>query len=349
MQCQEGKIHMQKNHLLNLIKVLAVLMIINSHSDVLFPENLRLLATGGALGNGVFFILSGYFTSTKNYNWRKVLIRFCRLYIPVYTALVLDIFLNNYYLAGIYNFHSFFKVFIWPTPYWFVSASFVSYLLLEIIKRYINKKNCFIWLTLISAIYAVCYIWGLPNKHTFIIEEGSIFGWNIQFKCIYGFLLYVIGFFIKKYNLSIQKLKAVSLTIASFILFCVIKIFIQKGLFPMHFQFVTQLCVISFSIGVLISGIEYEYQYRKCNRKILNLFDSISRVSLEAYVFQMLFIPIFASKAHVAFPVNYIMSSVLIILFSFVLYYIDSFVLWIITSAIEGNNDNDAMRKQLSL
>ena len=47
-----------RNELLNLMKVFAILLVFNSHCDPLYPVSY--LATGGALGNSLFFIISGY-------------------------------------------------------------------------------------------------------------------------------------------------------------------------------------------------------------------------------------------------------------------------------------------------
>ena len=49
----------KKYYIFELAKFLACLMIINSHCRGLYP--LQYLAIGGAFGNGIFFILSGYF------------------------------------------------------------------------------------------------------------------------------------------------------------------------------------------------------------------------------------------------------------------------------------------------
>ena len=44
--------------LLDVLRVAAILLVLNSHFDPLYP--IPALATGGAAGNGLFFVLSGY-------------------------------------------------------------------------------------------------------------------------------------------------------------------------------------------------------------------------------------------------------------------------------------------------
>ena len=48
---------------IDFIKCLAVALIINSHLDPIYPHSA--LATGGALGNSLFFIASGYLLKDK--------------------------------------------------------------------------------------------------------------------------------------------------------------------------------------------------------------------------------------------------------------------------------------------
>ena len=42
---------------LNLLRVFAVFLVFNSHCDALYPVSA--LATGGAMGNALFFVISG--------------------------------------------------------------------------------------------------------------------------------------------------------------------------------------------------------------------------------------------------------------------------------------------------
>ena len=45
----------KRNPAISLLKIIAMLFIMNSHFDPLFPQKLSFLATGGALGNELFF------------------------------------------------------------------------------------------------------------------------------------------------------------------------------------------------------------------------------------------------------------------------------------------------------
>lgn len=49
----------ERDFAIDIVKFLAVLMIINSHADVMYPH-MKILATGGAIGDCLFLFCSGF-------------------------------------------------------------------------------------------------------------------------------------------------------------------------------------------------------------------------------------------------------------------------------------------------
>jgi len=49
----------QRNFGIDILKVIAVLLIINSHADDMYPH-MKVLATGGAIGDCLFLFCSGF-------------------------------------------------------------------------------------------------------------------------------------------------------------------------------------------------------------------------------------------------------------------------------------------------
>lgn len=83
---------------IDILKFLAVLLIINSHADIMYPDNLRMLATGGAIGDVIFLFCSGYTLFRKDLgrfdNWYKR--RINRIYPTVMgIAIVADVVFGN--------------------------------------------------------------------------------------------------------------------------------------------------------------------------------------------------------------------------------------------------------------
>lgn len=58
----------ERDFAIDVVKFLAVLLIINSHADVMYPH-LKILATGGAIGDCLFLFCSGFtiFWGGKNH------------------------------------------------------------------------------------------------------------------------------------------------------------------------------------------------------------------------------------------------------------------------------------------
>lgn len=54
-----------RDYAIDLIKFIGVLLIINSHLGVAYPK-WSFLASGGAIGNSLFFFASGFLLSYKN-------------------------------------------------------------------------------------------------------------------------------------------------------------------------------------------------------------------------------------------------------------------------------------------
>ena len=68
---------------ISFLRTLAALIIINSHCSALYP--MAALACGGAFGNSLFFLMSGFLLANIKldfFSWIKK--RYIRLYIPIF-------------------------------------------------------------------------------------------------------------------------------------------------------------------------------------------------------------------------------------------------------------------------
>lgn len=81
---------------IDIVKFLAVFLIINSHADIMYPQFSQ-LATGGAIGDALFLFCSGYtlfWSGTKRFdNWYKR--RINRIYPSVFACLSVAIMLGH--------------------------------------------------------------------------------------------------------------------------------------------------------------------------------------------------------------------------------------------------------------
>lgn len=118
---------------IDLLKFIAIIMIVNSHAKWMYPESLQMLGIGGAWGCSLFFFVSGFTMANMkiegfvNYAIKKAK----RIYPAVWLWLGLSFLITN-------------KIdwvqFIWPSAYWFLCSILVYYALFYFVIKY-AKNN----------------------------------------------------------------------------------------------------------------------------------------------------------------------------------------------------------------
>ena len=98
--------------LLDVLRVAAILLVLNSHFDPLYP--IPALATGGAAGNGQFFVLSGYCLHLQPGFLRHMGRRALRLYPGVWIAFIAQLIIGGKAITGIGDAIT---QLIWPTAF----------------------------------------------------------------------------------------------------------------------------------------------------------------------------------------------------------------------------------------
>ena len=119
-------------NVITLLKFIATILITNSHFGVLYPTEYQFLATGGTIGNSLFFFVSGYTLYFSNKDSFKIWIvkRFLRILLSVWIfALISSIVLNKWNIVD----------FILPN-YWFLRAILVFYLMYYVVIEYFSDK-----------------------------------------------------------------------------------------------------------------------------------------------------------------------------------------------------------------
>ncbi|WP_237067315.1 acyltransferase [Microbulbifer guangxiensis] len=161
----------------------AVFLITNSHLDTLYP--VPQLGTGGAIGNVIFFFLSGYGLAIS---WGVrggetfapwILRRIVRVYPSVLVVNILFLLVVPR-LEVDASIESIFSVFVWPTQFWFISAIIVFYFVIYAVLQgnYLRYAPFIILLLWIP--YLVIYS-GLELDR-FSIEDAGYFKWIHYFQ-----------------------------------------------------------------------------------------------------------------------------------------------------------------------
>lgn len=215
----------------DIIKFCATVLITISHLDAFLP-NPR-WASGGAIGNALFFFISGYglakaylFSGGERGFFCYIRKRYMRIYPAVWVAVLVTFLLSN----SESNLEVF-KFFFWPTGYWFISAILVFY-----VPFYWIRQGRILVYQIVAFFVFVLYLFN------YIYLDLSIFSVeNGYFKWIYYFGLMVFGAFLAGLSKECDKWFG---HFCLLVLYLLLYIFLKLKLFNLgfgEFQFLFQL------------------------------------------------------------------------------------------------------------
>lgn len=244
------------------VKVGAIVLIINSHLDNIYP--ISVLATGGAVGNALFFIASGYllFPATTGFiSWFWHRISKIYPYVWVHTIFMLIIGFKKLSWSPV----SVFEVFIWPTHYWFIGAIIIFY----VFSYFITKNRCLKYILLSQCILVVIsglYYVFLLDTGTFVIEEAGLNSIAGFYKLFYYFFIMLSGAVLKLVDLKLSPNKCLFMSVSSFGLLYLVKALLQTGSIPMEFQFLNQIFVVLFAWFTMVFFMQLDLmKFEKIN------------------------------------------------------------------------------------
>lgn len=150
---------------ISLIRFLATILITNSHFDVLYPAGFSWLSTGGALGNALFFLVSGYtlyLSSRRNFaEW------ILRRYSKIFPAVWIFFLITGALGFAVYSLTDW----LLATPFWFLNAIIVFYPAFFFAVKFFEKR---LWIVQIAA----CIPWlitffSLPHD-AYVVESDTL-------------------------------------------------------------------------------------------------------------------------------------------------------------------------------
>lgn len=144
---------------IDVLRAIATLLITNSHFEVVYP--IKALATGGLLGNSVFFIVSGFCLSSLKddlFHW------FGKRIIRIYPACTIITIISVVFGSGLSGVSGFFRYFIYPTGYGFVEKIIGLYIPYYFICKYgIKKRSNYCQCFCVFVILVACVVVGITN------------------------------------------------------------------------------------------------------------------------------------------------------------------------------------------
>lgn len=295
---------MKQRHALNLLKVLAICLVFNSHCSQLYPN--PVMATGGALGNSLFFILSGYFLTIRGddfFPWIKR--RFLQLYPGMWIVSIINAVVLNYSFP---SWKEAISLYIFPTGYWFVGGLLLFNIVIWFLEKYKVFDRFGLYSLFMLVLYIVCYIFFI-DKTVWSVEDRNFF------RMIYYFYIYSLGYCLKTEKVRIG-LKAPSALIGAIIGFLGNigwKFVMVKVPIMMATQFMCQVFCIVFAVSILIWGLNIEAAYcRRIPGRFQRYVDFWSRYSLEIYFAQRI------AQRKVALGIIFPLNMVVAIIFTMV-------------------------------
>lgn len=291
---------------IDILKFLAVFLIINSHMDALYPK-FKILATGGAIGDVLFLFVSGYtlFLSNRKLrfdNWYKR--RINRIYPSVIICVLMGALLQKSGTLPVLQF--------WGGE--FVVAIMSYYIILYGIKQYLIKYVPYTIVT-VGIISVVVYCIWFPYKYE--TGEKGLYGITTLFRWLPYFDFMLFGAWI---GINREKLEFKPICDFVCLFGCVIAFYGIQLLAKMKSEYAPWQIVTL----VPLLGITF-YFYKWCNANFWNqlyqkplmhgVIMTISGLCLESYLIQY---SCFTTKMNSIFPLNLPIMIIIVLMVSYV-------------------------------
>ena len=302
------------------LKAFAALSITNAHYANIWPS--PSLAFGGHMGNCIFFFVSGFCLYNIKESFPKW---YAKKIIRIYPALWIVAAVN--FIFGLYkvdNILSLIRCIIYPTWFHFIGSIMLLYIVFYVVRFLQKKFNIAIqWFMLATfLVFIVAYIFSF-DKSYFHIEDvneqwvrfsffesmllGALFRENydkisskMHWYNIAGLVLSLAGYFVGKKAFS--NIESIS---------------------PLQFLFPVILILMTASFGLIAVKLEKKEFFTHINKKINKVVVFLSSLTLEIYLGQVIII---SSFDKLAFPLNFILVTSLIILYAWILHICGDFV-----------------------
>lgn len=291
---------MPRNPSIDILKCFAAVLITNSHMDILYHPY-DFLATGGAIGDVLFFFCSGFTLflgkTIRFDNWYKK--RIYRIYPTIFAVALYSsiIFNKNYNITDL----------LINGGGWFVACIMIYYIPLYFIKRYWIKQVNVAFI--IAAIITI--IWYLfENRSTIFMYGNTFFKWCHYF--LFMLLGAIIGKSKKEWNFSLKQ-DSISLII-SIILYYIILFAGEKNEIISQFQILSLIPLLSITI-YFFKICNSQFILKLAKTKIIDwLITLIATLTLEIYLVQA---TMFTDKMNNIFPFNIPLMFVAIIIVAY--------------------------------
>jgi hypothetical protein len=260
---------------IELIKFLAVIFVTNSHFGDLYV-NFKMLATGGAIGDVLFFFASGFTLFLGRFgrfdNWYKRRIK--RIYPSILAWAIIMSFwgLRQYTLKSV----------ILGGDFWFIRCIMLYYIVLYFVRFYYSTKPMIPFIVVVTTIL----IWYYFEDSSFFFMYNATY-----FKWIHYFLFMLLGAYIgnKTIQLEIKPKSDLLLLFLTLVLFYATMLLSDQNSTLAHFQIISLIPLFGFVLFTYkVCCISSIVKFLKT--KLGFCFRFIAGLCLEVYIVQIIII-----------------------------------------------------------
>lgn len=311
------------------LRALACVLITNSHQEEIYP--IRILASGGLLGDVIFFAISGYcLYSMKQQSFGKWYVkRLRRVYPPVW--LTAGIFL----LGGIYGAVGIGRVLelmIYPTHYHFVASILVLYVVFYFVMRFINRypgqqtRVLGYMAAAVAVLYFILFYTVYDHSYYHIDDVNNKMIWHL-------FLLsMMIGCYFRlneqKYLNKGGTLPWIAMAV-SMVLYFGTKFGASRGMIPAQLQWINQLMLLVLLACVFRSVMGIEQKIKRIPTAIFAPIRTITDMAFELYLAQAVIIPTFNTGKD-TFPHNFVITISVTFLCAWLVHHATNIILYFV-------------------
>ena len=310
----------EKKQFINLLRVLAAVCITNSHFANVWPVSG--IASGGMVGDVLFFAISGYCLYHSDFKFRDFgkwyIKRIRRIYITVVLiALITCLFTGFPEIT-----RDWIHMFVYPTQYHFVASIMVLYIIYYIWMHFLKQWRIKIWVSgliysiVVLAVY--CMTFDKSWYHIDVVEEHFI-----RF-LFFGAMLIGAHIREKTQDKDTQRLqqniwKSTGICIASVILYFAVRLAVPRfELFSV--QFLTWIAILLALYFIFRWAESLESLLIRLPGKLQGVISFIAGITLQIYLVQF---PIINRFDALPFPVNLLVIAVMIFAGATAVYWID--------------------------
>ena len=308
-----------KKQFINLLRVLAAVCITNSHFANVWPTSG--IASGGMLGDVLFFAISGYCLYRSEFKMQD----FGRWYIKrirrIYITVILIALLTGFFTGFPSSVSGWLHTFIYPTNYHFVASIMVLYIVyyvwMNLLRRW--KISIGISAAVFSGAVLIVYVLTFDKSwyHIDMVENHSI---RFLF-----FAAMLLGAYFREAEQKTEKLTANNawkngmLAIVSIIVYFAVRLAVPRfGFYAV--QILTWAAILFASYCIIRWSESLELFLKKLSGKVKSILEFLAGITLQIYLVQF---PIIERFETLTFPINLFVITIAIIVAAAVVYWLD--------------------------